>query len=252
MKIRKKLYPEEAKLLGFEPKPHIKGRNQAEYYIEEEDWDLIKLKRETPSENISVQSKTKANDYNKEKPFILSAWGSDGKMMDIDKYCNHYNLPKENITSYKLVSHTGTPFYNIVFKENILDTLEGDLEEIRLILNKELKRTYKYVPVSSNRNCQYTIKWSDLHFGAHIQNLLLTPDYDSNILLSGLLRSIEETNELGFNKVHVHINGDLIESFSGLNHINSWMSMDKELIGSKAIMLCCDLLEKAFKEIKNL
>jgi 3',5'-cyclic AMP phosphodiesterase CpdA len=96
------------------------------------------------------------------------------------------------------------------------------------------------------------LKWSDLHFGAYIRDLIKTPDYDSDILLDGLLESVNDANMLKFNKTHVHINGDLIESFSGLNHINSWMSLDKNQVGANSIMLCCDLLEKALVNIDNL
>ena len=53
-----------------------------------------------------------------DKPFVLSAWNDDGYMMDIDQYCEHYMLPRKDIKKYKLVSHTGTPFYNIEFKDN--------------------------------------------------------------------------------------------------------------------------------------
>ncbi|AGO48840.1 hypothetical protein Phi46:3_gp096 [Cellulophaga phage phi46:3] len=56
MKIRKKLYKEEAELLGFPPKPNMKGRNQAEYYIEEEDWEDIKKEREKPGERELVET----------------------------------------------------------------------------------------------------------------------------------------------------------------------------------------------------
>ena len=59
-------------------------------------------------------------------------------------------------------------------------------------------------------------------------------------------------NSLGFEKTHIHINGDLIESFTGLSHINSWMSLDKNQIGAKSIILCCELLEKVLNKIKNL
>jgi len=83
-----------------------------------------KLKEARVGNNVT--SKTSANDYF--KPFVLSAWNKKGYMMDIDEYCSQYNLPRQDITSYKLVSHTGTPFYNIVFKtkEEFKDDLTED------------------------------------------------------------------------------------------------------------------------------
>lgn len=62
------------------------------------------------------------------KPFVLSAWNiKTGLMMDVDEYCDFYKLPRKDIVSYKLVSHTGTPYYNILFKENV--ELSKDLTE---------------------------------------------------------------------------------------------------------------------------
>lgn len=65
----------------------------------------------------TLHSNTPANDYVESAPKILTALDDAHRMMDIDKYCEYYNLPREDISSYKLVTHTGTPFYNIVFRE---------------------------------------------------------------------------------------------------------------------------------------
>lgn len=197
-------------------------------------------------------SKTSANDYKPKKPFVLSAWNSKGYMMEIDEYCKHYGLKREDVSSWKLVSHTGTPFYNIVFKERFEDNSGIDIEAIRSVLNNEIKRSYIYQPKPSKSDREGVLKWADLHFGAHIRNLVLSPDYDSDILLKGLMRSVNDANGLGFKETHVHIHGDLIESLSGLNHINSWMSMDKDETGANAIMLCAELLDKALCKIDNL
>lgn len=69
-------------------------------------------------EKLTPQSKSEEKVA--DRPFVLSAWNDAGYMMDIDQYCEHYALPRKDIKSYKLVSHTGTPFYNILFKETIL------------------------------------------------------------------------------------------------------------------------------------
>lgn len=219
--------------------------------LNEDEDEFLKEKLKELRLGVNVTSKTTPNDYKEKPSFVLSAWSDSGKMMEIDEYCQYYNLPRQDISSYKLVSHTGTPFYNIVFKEQT-ETNGIDLEAIRAVLNREIKRTYTYTPKPSATQREGVLKWADLHFGAHIRNLLLSPDYDSNILLNGLLRSVEEVNSLGFKETHVHIHGDLIESLSGLNHINSWMSMDKDEAGANSIILCTELLDKALSKINNL
>ena len=77
------------------------------------------------SEEEQKLSKDKAVEEKKEavktteKPFVLSAWNDGGYMMCINEYCTHYKLPRNDIYSYKLVSHTVTPFYNIQFKQTM-------------------------------------------------------------------------------------------------------------------------------------
>lgn len=74
------------------------------------------------------------------KPFVLSAWNYEtGRMMDIDEYCAHYNLPRHDILEYKLVTHTGTPYYNTRFKEakTVSDILNEDF--IAEVIAKHIK-----------------------------------------------------------------------------------------------------------------
>jgi len=191
---------------------------------------IIEHRSKNPVRN-KVSSNTSTKDYGAVK-VVMTAWNKQSEsMMGIDEYCKFYNLEREDITSWKLVSHTGVPFYNIVFKEKLNGDLGIDLDHIRSVLNAEFKRSYTYIKKPSKMQKEGVLKWADLHFGAHIENLVLSDDYNKDILLDGLLSSVEDMNALGFTKSHIHINGDLIESFSGLNHINSWMSMDKNLVG---------------------
>lgn len=211
---------------------------------------LKALKDLKNSLEVETVNTTKANDY-KQKPLVLSAWSDKGLMMDIDEYCTTYGLPKSDISSYKLISHTGTPYYNIVFKEQF--SVDGvDFDEVRELLKTEVKRVYKYKSINKSKVKESVLKWSDLHFGAYIRNVMHTMDFDKDILLDGLLDSVDTCNSFNFSKTHVHINGDLIESFSGLNHVNSWMSMDKDMIGANAIKLCSEMLHKAFSRVNNL
>jgi hypothetical protein len=80
------------------------------------------------------KSETKPNDYN-DTPFILSAWRDDGTIMDINEYCEKHRLPKNDITSYKLITHSKSPYYNCVFKEVVFGK---DVEKVREDLIKDL------------------------------------------------------------------------------------------------------------------
>ena len=115
-KVRKYLTATEAEKLGLEIKEPQKGHTKARYMVTAEQ---VKSLTATKVETIS---ETNPNDYDDGK-VIMSAW-RNGKNMSIDEYCEVYNLPRKDITSYKFISHTGTPHYNIVFKENISKEVE--------------------------------------------------------------------------------------------------------------------------------
>jgi len=113
-----------------------------------------------------------------DKPFVLSAWNDDGYMMDIDKYCEHYQLPRHDIKSYKLVSHTGTPYYNILFKDNeiiedvdllvSISNLLIDVPKVKLIKRPDSKLTDRliytdvHVGMDASRKdlAQYAMDWN--------------------------------------------------------------------------------------------
>lgn len=100
--------------------------------------DEVKLLNLFRSGEISLPGSTKSKD--EPKPFVLSAWNyTTGKMMDIEEYCDHYNLPKDDILEYKLVTHTGTPYYNTRFKE--AKSFESSLDEdfIASVIEKHVK-----------------------------------------------------------------------------------------------------------------
>ena len=73
--------------------------------------------------NVIKDNDTKDNNYKTkvvgQERVIFTALDSDGKMMSIEKYCEFYGLEYNKVKSYKLISHSGTPFYNIVFFEYI-------------------------------------------------------------------------------------------------------------------------------------
>jgi hypothetical protein len=81
-------------------------------------------------------TKTDSINYNndKEKPQKgFTAIGDDGKLMNIEQYCIHYGLDINKVRSYKLISHSGLPFYNAVFytaEEEAVFNINEHLDEI--------------------------------------------------------------------------------------------------------------------------
>lgn len=91
---------------------------------------------------------------------------------------------------------------------------------------------------------------ADLHIGAVTEGLKITPDYNRDVLKNRLDKVAEEVNARGAKSVTLAILGDLIESFSGLNHMDSWKGLD--LYGADVVVEAYDILSEFFEKINNL
>lgn len=126
--------------------------------LNKEEYTLILNHRK----NVNVKKDSSSDDS--VEPFVLSAWNKEnGEMMDIDAYCEHYSLPRKDIKSYKLVSHTGTPYYNILFKEQITNEIfDFDFD---FIIEKHIKPIQiKKNPTIKNKDFDKLI-YTDVHIG---------------------------------------------------------------------------------------
>lgn len=207
------------------------------------------------SNDLDNESVTETNQYETQRSPVLSARKADGTIMTVEEYCKTYGLDHTNIKSSKLVTHTGVPYYNLASKSaSDEDDITITLDELKSLISEDLSR-YKYVrPTKFGTTYNVdVVKIADLHFGAYIDGLVKTKDYSIQILADRLNEAAQAINERGAALVHVHILGDLIESFTGLNHKNSWKGLQKGMIGAEAVKLCASVLHKEFlSKITNL
>lgn len=182
----------------------------------------------------------------------FTAIAQDGSLMNIEQYCKFYGLDINKIKSYKLISHSGTPFYNVVFfEEESQDvTTEQELKELILEGFKDII----YTPINKDTKDKVgVVKIADLHLGSYVDNLIRTKNFSINILANKLSEAVIDINERGYSLVHVHILGDLIESFTGLSHKNTWKGLDKAMVGAEAVKLVVKILHDNFlSKIVNL
>jgi hypothetical protein len=89
-------------------------------------------------------------------------------MMDIEQYCEHYGLDYSKVRSYKLVTHTATPYYNIAFYETVLDTVDEEtLGSIidRLVSERVGKPRFGHFPNVDDVIDVDRVVWTDVHVG---------------------------------------------------------------------------------------
>lgn len=94
----------------------------------------------------------------------MSALKKCGTLMDIDEYCEHYGIPRSNVRSYKLVTHTATPYYNIQSTSIAEDSDIDILAKIDSLIKSRSKK-----PIS-RKKVKYDVKvaqlvFSDVHIG---------------------------------------------------------------------------------------
>jgi len=180
VKTRKRLSDFEAEKLGFDIMPKDAcGRNHR-YGLDSKQLKILKDLREFSksdfdwsqlnnpkylSEKLNCKITTVKEKESKDKPFVLSAWNDKGYMMDINQYCEHYKLPRNDIHSYKLVSHTGTPYYNIQFKDKVEVLNEINFDFINEIVKKHIKPIKsKSIEIESIETFD-KLTFTDVHIG---------------------------------------------------------------------------------------
>jgi len=213
-KIRKRLNDEQAKQLGLEVKiSNEQERRNPKYTITQEQWDIL-----NEGVKVGTSSSTTTSDYKQKEKFVLSAWNkSSGLMMDIDEYCKYYSLPRKDITSYKLVSHTGTPFYNIVFKENIIEELlDFDFESI---IKKHINPVSIPLFVKEVDSCDFDmITYTDVHIAMDTdskKNSLYPVKWDKDEIIKSAEKIVTETiKNKKSNKLYIDELGDLLDGYN--------------------------------------
>lgn len=128
------------------------------------------------------------------------------------------------------------------------EELKAELFEILPTLSKiTVKNNTTY-----EKGKDIVVLLSDLHIGAEVDGLRLTKDYNNEILKGYLSKITVTVNQHLSENVTVNILGDLIESFTGMNHANSWKSLGKRMYGSKVVIRACEILVEFLAGIHNL
>lgn len=195
----------------------------------------------------NIISKSITKQYNNKT--TLSALKNDGSIMNIYEYCSHYGIPYDQARTYKLVTHTGVPYYNIA--SNILAE-EPSIDECELKhLIQEGLDNIRLENKTATGTGVGVVKIADLHLGAYVDGLIRTKNFSIDILANKLHDAALQINKRGYETVHVHILGDLIESFTGLSHKNTWKGLDKAMVGAEAVKLVTKILHVNFLNVIN-
>lgn len=171
------------------------------------------------------KSETESNNYSNdvEKKKILTAFDKDGSLMSIDRYCEVHGLNRSMVRSYKLVSHTGIPFYNIVFQDDVVEDIMKDTDFLENLVQKYIK------PVTISDDMFALpgptvdrLILADVHIGmdntgdSNTTPLYNNPKYDSREILLRLRNTIKHVfQHQTSNKIFVDNLGDFLDGLMG-------------------------------------
>lgn len=92
---------------------------------------------------------------------------------------------------------------------------------------------------------------ADLHIGARVEGLKLTPEFSPNQCRNYLDQIARKINAANATDVTIAFMGDLIETFTGLNHKNSWQSVEYGMVGANVIKEALSIIEEFIGKITN-
>lgn len=132
-----------------------------------------------------------------------------------------------------------------LYQQAMLSGLFDELPKIKV-------ENYTQKKVKTNNDIEnINVFIADLHNGSKIESLHLTEDYSPEILREKLMFASNQINKIGAKKVTLSFMGDLIESFTGLNHLNSWKEMEYGMHGAKLVRHTVEILIEFISNINN-
>lgn len=93
---------------------------------------------------------------------------------------------------------------------------------------------------------------SDFHIGAKVTDMLQTDDFSYDVVVDRLNQAALQINRLNYKKVEVALLGDFIETFTGLNHMNSWQQLEYGGYGANVTIIAYNILRGFLEQINNL
>jgi predicted phosphodiesterase len=160
------------------------------------------------------------------------------------------DLDLSNFTVKKVWGKEGN--WNMSLELESDEDIGAYIEEIKNTITKKigLRNKHSRPEHSDVRNPLVVV--TDLHIGAYVTGLIKTKDYDINVVLKCLEEIADLVNSENYESVDIAILGDIIESFTGLNHINSWKSMIPTMHGATALISAYEILNYFLSKIRNL
>lgn len=173
---------------------------------------------------------------------LLSSMIED-KMKGLAKDINHQVVKQYNRTIHK-------EFKEVIRKQSLRDyAVETIMTELyEWLPNAEI---VPKVPITIDRSGdEISVFIADIHFGGKNNSKTLSM-FSPEVLETVFDQIANIINQQKAAKVNLFFLGDLIESFSGLNHLDSWRGMAEGYWGAELVKKCYQFLVRFISKINN-
>jgi hypothetical protein len=93
---------------------------------------------------------------------------------------------------------------------------------------------------------------ADFHIGAKVEDMMQTDDFSYEVVVDRLKQAADQINRMGYKKVEIALLGDFIETFTGLNHMNSWQQLEYGGYGANVTIIAYNIIRDFIAQINNL
>ena len=167
MKLRKRLKPFEADLLGFKIKPNNVGRKTAMYYVTDEQWDLIVYNRTSPNERKFIETQKKIG---KDGEILSTIEKLQSEPIDIPDNFEVIKVSTSKTTGQQWVQYAPKEKvfnfdYDKVLSKHIKNVKRVDVEKFNIVKQKDFQTlTYTDVHIGMDtdkyKNSMYPVEWN--------------------------------------------------------------------------------------------
>ncbi|WP_296683196.1 hypothetical protein [Flavobacterium sp.] len=164
-----------------------------------------RIDKETEKRFLELTSTTDSNNYNANRNTHFTAVSNDGSLMDIEEYCEHYALDYSQVRSWKLITHTAVPFYNIVFYDNHNKEEESFRDQLIKDLQQYSPSFPKLERIDNNDSYLLVIDPADIHIGKLASAFETGETYNNQIavqrVLSGVHGILDKVSSFKIDKI---------------------------------------------------
>jgi hypothetical protein len=223
----------------------------------------VKVQNDSGMNAIQWQSFKRAFDLVKDSDvfsnYTLSLYDGQARCdMIASKISEKYNPQNmRKVIDYEDTKQRAKAYENAIKEAGKLDyrrqVFETEILEYISTNTKQVK-----IPISPAKSIgEAVVHVCDIHIGSNIEevqqtNKITQKAYNEQIARESLMKVSIDANARGAQSVTLVINGDVIETFTGLNHPNSWKNIDRKYgYGVNATILACEILSDFISSVNN-